>query len=298
VISETLRLLPDDHLPRASQSLLEKCCFEKPFFKEIGETDKMNALDMIDQELAKAQEAAKARAAAKAQAGKPPLFLFFKPGHSARIRPLYNLSEALTLAKHDVYNDNPDLKVAAICAKEIGQPCQHCQTAAGGNKKMTAGMRFYLPVYVYKVVDQDGNTITYNETDENGNKTPKPVQGIRVLELTSFGSIGAILKWFRTYVKDPDNNATITACDFTITQVGSGQTKTFTVMPKAPKPIDPRLKAIIPPLDKVRARILETLPPKKATSAEQDAEDHWNETGQNMVIPPDDESDFGDVPEF
>jgi hypothetical protein len=82
-------------------------------------------------------------------------------------------------------------------------------------------------------------------------------------------------------------------------------------MPKGQKNMDPRMKQIIPPIEKIRQRILEALPP--LISAEKQAENHWNETGQNLVVPATDPaiqafsqgvrnaqegSVFDDIPEF
>lgn len=206
----------------------------------------------IDEQLAQAS-------APRPTGNKRPVFLFFKPGHKALIRPLATLSQSVVMMKHDKFNADPKLKVAAICAKEEDHDCKYCQDVEN-DKKLEAKKRFFLPVYVYKVVDETGKTVTYKEKDESGEETEKPVAGVRVLELSGFGVIGDVLKWFREFMKDEDN-CSITECDFSISQVGSGQTKTFTVMPKQPRPMADHIKKVIPTQDRVRERVLEAIPP-------------------------------------
>jgi hypothetical protein len=138
----------------------------------------VNALDLIDQELAKA--------AAPKTSGKRPIFLFLKESHKALIRPLYDLTEALVLNKHSKWNDDPQHRVSAICAQEENNDCKYCGMVTD-DKKMSASLHFYLPVYVYSVVDQaTGQKITYKEKQENGPEVERPISGVRVLELTSF----------------------------------------------------------------------------------------------------------------
>lgn len=213
----------------------------------------MNSLDLIDAELQKA--------AAPKPSNKKPIFLFLKEKQKATIRPLYNLDQCLVMQKHNKFDQEPTRWVNAICASEVAQQCANCAKVAD-DKKLTANIFFYLPIYVYSVVDTvTGITATYKEKDEAGNETEKPIKGIRVLELSSFGTIGQVLKTLRGFMKDPDNGGTVTGNDFTLEQVGAGQGKTFVVLPKNPKPIDPRIQAVIPTQDILRTRILEALPP-------------------------------------
>lgn len=211
----------------------------------------INALDLIDQELAKA--------AAPRTSGKRPIFLFLKENHKALIRPLYNLTDALVLNKHSKWNDDPQHRVNAICAKEEGNDCKYC-SMVGDDKKMAAQFHFYLPVYVYNVTDQStGQKVTYKEKQEDGSEAERPVQGVRVLELTSFGTIGAVLKFFREYIKEEE--APLTSCDFSISQVGAGQKKSFVCMPKAPKLMAPQIKELIPTPERLRERLLDACQP-------------------------------------
>lgn len=213
----------------------------------------MNALDLIDQQLQKAAEAPKSK-------GKP-IFLFLKEGHKAVVRPLFDLTNAIPLMKHNKYADDPSQRINAICASEIGKPCAYCQQAAN-DKKLVANLHFYLPVYVQTVVDQKGETITYKERTEEGEVT-KAVQGPRFLELAAFGTIGKILKTFREYMRDEE--ISISELDWTITQVGKGQQKDFVTLPKAPRPMSDQLKRIIQQdsfkLDALKQKVLDALPP-------------------------------------
>ncbi len=228
----------------------------------------INALDLIDQELA--------RASTPKPSGKKPLFLFFKDGHKAVIRPLFDLKDAVVLKKHNKYNDDPTQRVNAICASEIGKPCVYCQQAEL-DKKLAANQCFYLPVHVYGVVDQyakDENgkispaKITYKERDEDGNETIKPVQGIRLLELKAFGAEGKILKSIREFMRE-DGNPGITELDFTLTQVGANQKKDYVLMPKGmPKPMADQLREVLKQdafkYENIRQRIIDAVPPVAA----------------------------------
>jgi hypothetical protein len=214
----------------------------------------MNALDLIDQQLS---EAAKPRTS-----NKKPVFLFLKEGHKAVIRPLFDLHNAVVLKKHNKWSDDPNERVNAICASEEGKPCVYCQHAEH-DKKLTANLCFYLPVHVYGVLDQySGQKVTFKSKDESGSETEQPVQGIRLLELAAFGTIGKVLKSFREFMRDEDN-CKITECDFSLTQVGSGQKKDFVLMPKAPKAMPEQLRNILTTIsaDNIRQRVLEALPP-------------------------------------
>jgi hypothetical protein len=238
----------------------------------------INALDLIDKELA--------RAAAPKTSSKRPIFLFLKEGHKALVRPLYNLTDALVLNKHSKWNDDPQHRVNAICAQEEGNDCKFCRMVAD-DKKMSAAFHFYLPVYVYSVVDQStSQKVTYKEKQEDGSEVERPVSGVRVLELTSFGTIGAVLKFFREFMKDEDNGP-LTGYDFSISQVGAGQKKSFVVMSKAPKPMDPRIKELIPTTEKLRERILDACQPVIADGAK-----------ANVINKIASEIDDDDVPEF
>jgi len=213
---------------------------------------KVNPLDLIDNELAKA--------AAPKPASKRPVFLFLKEGQKALVRPLYNLDQVIVLQKHNKFAPDAENRVNAVCAAEIGKQCAYCQRAVD-DKKLNAHTVFYLPIYVYKVIDtHTGQTMTY-KTVEDGSEVEKQIAGYRVLELTSFGTAGMILKAFRSYMRDPDSGGSITGCDFTIEQVGSWQSKAFVVMPKTPTALASQIQAAIPGPDLVRERILEALSP-------------------------------------
>lgn len=202
------------------------------------------------------------RAQPKQPAGnRRPLFLFFKPGHRALVRPLYNLPQAVVLMKHDKYSPERSGRVNSICAAEEGKPCFYC-LKVGNDKKLAAKKMLYVPVYVYGVVDSSGVAVTYEEHVEGSEeKVTKPVKGVRVLELKLSGTEFAILSQFNNIAKDAEYNHTITGCDFTITQSGSGQDKSFTATPKPPKAMPPQMSALIPDREHLRKLILEALPP-------------------------------------
>jgi hypothetical protein len=218
-----------------------------------------NPLDLIDSELAKA-------AAPRPVGNKKPIFLFFKEGHKALFRPLADLSGCVILKKHDKFHADQNLRVNSICACEIDQECTICAKVPD-DRKLAANLRFYLPIYVYQVIDsKTGQKVTYKERDEHDQEVEKPISGVRVLELSSFGTISDILKYFRGYMKEDDEPPMIER-DFAVSQVGAGQTKSFSVLSKTPKPIDPRIANLIPTQERLRTRILEALPPVTPVAA-------------------------------
>lgn len=213
----------------------------------------MNALDLIDQQLTQA---------ATPRVSRKPLFLFLKDGHKALIRPLSDLKDAVVLKKHNKWNTDPADRVNAICAKEEDKNCIYCQKAAS-DKKLNANMCFYLPVYVYAVVDQKtGQKLTFTKKDENGTETSEVVSGMRLLELSAYGAPGKILKSFREFMREEDSPSII-ALDFNLTQVGKETNKDFILMPRKEKSMPDEVQAIANDLniDELRARIIESCPP-------------------------------------
>lgn len=210
----------------------------------------LDVMALLDQE--------SARAAQPKASGKP-TFLYFKPGHKALVRPLLNLDRVAVMKMHHKYSPDADARVNATCASEVGKPCKYCEMAIA-DKKLSAGLSFMLPVFVYRVVDAFGNPVTMK--DENG--VEKPVSGVRVIELTVYGTISAILQTLRSYFKDDDSHD-ITQCDWTISQIGEGQGKQFSTLPKSPSQFTVRMQPITE--ERVRTRIVEALPPMEATNA-------------------------------
>jgi len=199
------------------------------------------------------------RAKAPKKSGKP-VFLFFKPGQKALVRPMFSIDDAITLNYHNKWSDNPDYKVQAVCATERGEPCQHCSDFKElGDKQLKASATIFLPVYVYSVIDvETGKKVTYTEKDEHDNKIEKPVSGFRVLELPLFGKPLMILQTFMAHERDED---LIVTCDFSIEQQGGGQGKNFITSPKVPKPVDERIAKACPGIDRFHQVILEARPP-------------------------------------
>lgn len=210
-----------------------------------------NALDLIDAELSRASQP---------RASRRPVFLFFREGHKALVRPLVNLDQVLVLSKHSKWSSDPNQKVDAVCASEIGESCWYCN-AAKEEKKLRANVYFFLPVWVYAVKDvHTGQSVTYK--DEDGQE--KPIEGMRVLELSSFGTISSVLKFFRSFYQDEDSGHTITGNDFTLEQSGEGTKKSYIVMAKAQKPMRADIAQAIPTFDELRTLVLAARPPLTA----------------------------------
>jgi len=226
-------------------------------------------MDVIVSEMQKAKEAAENAKKAKETSGKKPLFLWLKPGHKALIRPLYKMQNTITLSRHSKWNKDRDLNINSICASEIEKSCLYCEMAKD-DKMLKSKAIIYLPVFVYQIVDEKGNFVTYEETIENEKgdkiKATKEVRNtIRLLELSAFGVIGDVLQYFWKFPLDPDN-CQINECDFSIEQVGEGQAKKFVIMHKNPKPMSDRLKAVASSVteEEMFKRIIDFCPPKVA----------------------------------
>lgn len=200
------------------------------------------------------------------RSSKKPVFLFLSEGQKALIRPVFNIPQVPVMAKHNKWSENRDYRVNAICAAEINKPCDHCDSAKTlEDKKLQASPVFFVPVYVYSVIDvKTGQKVTYKEKDEHDREVEKPVAGFRVLELPLFGKAFAILQTFRSYVRDEEDHD-ITVCDFSIEQVGSGQGKNFIVTPKAPKPANPQIVEKRPSVERFVEAILAACPPVVAS---------------------------------
>jgi hypothetical protein len=226
----------------------------------------MNSDEAIDRAIERAKKAADDAKAAKS-GGRKPLFLWLKPGHKATVRPLCaRLSGGVKLMKHDLWNKDRDVSISNICACELdpAKPCMLCEHARD-NKKVTAGEWFFLPVYVYQVVDEDGKVVTYEEKQEDGSKVEKKVEGVRLLELTAFGRKAPLLKYFKDFPKDPENGL-LNERDFTIEQIGEGTGKNFQPDKKNPKPMHESLKKVAATVTEqaMYERIIAFCPPKVA----------------------------------
>jgi len=229
----------------------------------------VDVISMMDQQ---AERAAAAAATPRSKNGVTVTntFLMISDKQKAIIRPLYNLDAAIVLPVHYKFNrPDPKLTVNAVCSKEIGQQCQHCQDAAN-DKKLSVATAFMLPVYVYRIehtekgVDRNnvafkaGEAVMYR--DENDQM--QPVHGVRILKLTFFGSIATVANTFRSRYKRGDN---ITHRDFSIERIGGDQATRYILDPEDPSDFQPKI--IIPTPERIRERILEACPPTPLAGA-------------------------------
>lgn len=234
------------------------------------------------------------RAANKtASTGKAPVILYFYDGMEILFRPMGDLSNCILANKHFKWADNGP-KIEAICAKEIGKPCDLCARAEAGERELIPRESWFIPVYMHRALrTKDQKTtlplptpvvVTY---EENG--VVKNACGVRVLELQEIGAIGAVFKYFRNFMKNAEENGKMVDRDFSIIQDGKGKgSKSFITDKKDPKP-RPDITMRTPPLERVFERVLEALPPVLTASAH--AEEVYNETGVNEVIPDEGEGD-------
>jgi hypothetical protein len=258
---------------------------------------RIGSVAYADEQIAKQAE----RAANKTSgASKQPLILYFYDGLQVHFRPLYDLNGCIVAMKHAKWTGDVSTKIDAICAKEIDQPCELCERAKT-DRDLLPKESWFLPVYVHQVVrTKDAKTgksldapevVTYEDNGET-----KPVRGIRLIEFQLFGAIYDSYKYFRDFMRYPDENGKMTDRDFKITQDGKGKgQKSFLTDKKDPKS-RPDIAKITPTLERVFERLIEARPP--VTTAESIAEQHWNETGQNMVIPMNAQESVDDIPEF
>ena len=237
------------------------------------EMKKLSAIEEIEAGMNEAAERAKAAAANN---GKPRRFVsntivLLKHGQTATVRPLYDMDQAIVRWMHDKFkNTDPALSadfngkaapIANLCAEKLSeQPCLLCVNATAN--KLEANREAFVPVYVYKIVDAAGQSVTYKAQDGSF----KSVQGFRLLRL-KMGS--AILKQLMSVFKDPDYNRDVTGCNFTITRTDTPSKNPnqppkveYTCTPKPPAPMDPNLKAAIPPIDRFCEALVEIFPEK------------------------------------
>jgi len=240
----------------------------------------LDVLGMID----KATEKASAP-----KASRKPVFLYLAESQKALVRPMFNLTEALVLAKHNKWSENRDYRVNALCAAEVGKACEHCANAKElEDKKLNASSVLFLPVYVYNVINvKTGERVVYTEKDEHDKDVEKPVSGFRVLELPFFGRAFSILQALRAHIRDEDGHD-IRVCDFSIEQLGAGQNKSFIVKEKPPQAIHPKIAAACPPLEKFREALLAACPPLVVTES----------VGSVQSVAQSNQVEDDDIPEF
>lgn len=214
------------------------------------------ALDLSAEISKEVQKASAPRASRK------PVFLFFKDGEKALVRPLFNINgpeseQIIPLMKHYKWSDDRAVRIDAICAAEIGKSCKYCE-AAVNDRKLTAYRAYYIPVFVFQVVDKkSGARVTYKDA-ETGEE--RPVKGFRVLELSLSGRVRSILTTLNEFFVEDDAHD-IRICDFVVAQEGSGTTKDYSVLPKAPKPLEATILSAMPSRATFRQAILDARSP-------------------------------------
>lgn len=231
-------------------------------------------IEMIEQMQANAE---KARQAAKdgSKAFVSNSIVLLADGQKALVRPVYNMDNSIVRQMHDKYkNKNVALSsredkvqgviaapISSLCAVHQGLPCLFC--AQPKEEKVEARAECFVPVYLFGIKEQqvqpDGTkawvTVTY--TDPDGNI--KPVKGFRMLRLKQ-GS--AVLDQLMAVYRDKDYGEDVTGCDFVLERHGSGLDTKYSLTPKPPKPMEPNLKAAIPPKSKFEEILLEIYEPR------------------------------------
>jgi hypothetical protein len=112
-------------------------------------------------------------------------------------RALYPLDGAILMKVHSKYDKATNSYLTAICADEIGKPCELCKQAEN-DKKLTAKNSLMLPVHMYGIKDQfDKNGEWFPLTSKNDAGEEKAINGLRVLELQNFGAIEPVFRAIR-----------------------------------------------------------------------------------------------------
>jgi len=190
---------------------------------------------------------------------KPFLFLRLKNGQKAIVRPLYNLDKVLVLTKHYKRAQDGNQAIRAICAHEMGKPCAYCDMARH-DKKLTPENYFYLPVYIHHIIDtQTNKPIMYTDIQT---QTERPISGLRVLELSRFGAVGAMLKFFNSFYNAPEHGHMLTDYDFSIEHIGTNQQKSYICQPEQHGPMPAAIEQQIPAKGDLLEDILAACPPK------------------------------------
>lgn len=191
-------------------------------------------------------------------------FLRLNDGQKAKIRPLFNLSQCVVLAMHSKFNQaDPKQSVNAVCGTENGGECLHCDAAKAGDKKLVANTVFFLPVYVSVIEAKNESGIWTPVTYQRGG-VDMEVNGLRILELKAFGTIGTVLQFLRSlYSEDKEHD--IRQYGLIMERVGAGQPTKYTILPKGPTPMPEPAKIFIPTQEAVRQMILSACPPAGTT---------------------------------
>lgn len=215
-------------------------------------TNPTDVLSLMDAESKRASEPRKSSA---------PTFLRLNDRQKARIRPLFNLSQVLALSMHSKFNTaSPKDSVNAVCASEVGGDCLYC-AAAKDDRKLSAGVSFFLPVYLSTLEEKgdDGKwSIVTFKKDADG--VDKEVSGLRILELKAFGTINTVFQAIRSLYAEDDQHD-IRLYGLVVERVGAGQKTEYTILPKGPAQMPEVARQLIPTPDAVRSMILSACPP-------------------------------------
>lgn len=210
---------------------------------------KRSVIEMMDDAKARAEKASK---------GFVPTFLMLKDHQKAILRPLFNLDECVPMQMHNKFNKvSPKDSINAVCASEQGKVCEYCQAYAAGDKQLAPKMSFMLPVYLYRVGQQNDDKtwsdVTYTDTEGNA----QPVKGLRVLELKNYGTVSQVMDVMRSMFAEETD---IRDHDFSIERKGAGTDTSYIVLPRAPKLMPEPVKVLIPKQQDVLDMVIAACP--------------------------------------
>jgi len=227
----------------------------------------LDVLSLIEQERSKQRSATSGA-----------FFFTLRAGEKALIRALVDLPQMTVVNIHQVFDPSSrQFTVNAVCARDLGEECLHCQ-ASSGNRKLSPIRLFLLPVWVHRIVDQrTGKPVMF--TDRQGEER-EAGQCVRLLRMKATSPIiDALLAYYR-------EEGSIVQADAVIARTGTGLETTYSVVFKSPSTF--LISAEVPTSEMIRSRMIELAPPAVQ------AEDH----GSTAVPDVDEIAEGLDIHEF
>jgi hypothetical protein len=187
-------------------------------------------------------------------------------GQKVSFRALYKLDQAILMVVHHKYNKPTNSYTDAVCAVEIGKPCDMCEQAKN-DKKLSPVKSLMLPVWMHAIknqFDKDGPWFPLTSKNEDGEE--KAINGMRILELQNSGAIEPVFRTIRrVHSGDAEENIPprdIRTLDFVMECRGVGTDKKLTLDRRDPTSIPDWMKDAIPSREEVKALILDARPPR------------------------------------
>lgn len=194
-----------------------------------------------------------------------PMMYTSLPGQTVYFRPLCGMEDAYmpVILHHNMWSEDPDKRVSAVCAKVYNERCVHCvryasatsKSAKAAVKQLKAVMTYFLPVYVIRL--QYTKTEMEVEVEKRDPETKQSymttVTGPRILFLPDYGRTHNIL--FDSFAAYEKTRGPISLCVWSIRQNGSGTEKTFSVQSYEQTPMEAEIIAAMPDVSDIMRSI-------------------------------------------